>query len=197
MTVFEFIQQILSKLNSEIIESVLIYKVEFPNNSASNKNIEISFKPIDVLNRELLFNNSKKNPKKSIFYVKVIEKNKNPEESSIKIVSKINDKKYYELEESERQLHEFSLLQGINAFKPLEIQRFMFDKDSKEDDLNFVKLIVKSPIEFSEDDSKEESKDDFKDDSKDGNEANPIVIKDNSEEAWKDMNLNSEELIMK
>lgn len=141
ISVFEFIRQMKCMAKNDFIQTILIYKIEFPSNNSSNKNTEIVFKPIDVFSRELLFNNTKKNPKKSIFYVKVIEKEKSLETWSVKIVSNICLNKFHELEETEKQLSDFANNQGINVFKPLEIQYYLFDPNSEEDDLNFVKLL--------------------------------------------------------
>lgn len=85
------------------------------------------------MSADLFSGNTKKTPKKSMFYIKAIDKHAPPELSTLKIFSKLSEDKLKELEAEETELSDFANLHGISTYRPLEIQQYMFTNEDREE----------------------------------------------------------------
>jgi hypothetical protein len=165
LSVYHFIKHMILKLKHLDVESVLVYKLDFPNKTTSNQSPLIDYKLVTDLSQEMLFGNSKKNPKKSLFYLKILINSENSTQNSCRIFEKIDNLKYQSLEKEEEELLNFAVIQKTNTYKKYEYQKYMFNPECpEEDDIDFTQLSEeqvkrkKLSVEKASDSSKEKSK---------------------------------------
>lgn len=129
LSVYHFIKYMILKLKHLDIETILVYKLDFPNKTTSHQFPLIDYKLVTDLSQEMLSGNSKKNPKKSLFYLKILMNSEDYSQNSVRMFEKIDDLKYQSLEEEEEELLNFAIIQKTNTYKKYEYQKYMFNPD--------------------------------------------------------------------
>ena len=143
LSLYQFVKHLQQKLKIDNDSVLLLYKIDFPAKTTSNRQPQVTFEPIENLEKEVFYNNNKKATKKSLFYLKVVSNNSKPEYGCAKVFTRINEESYQELQKDEDDLLRFADLQKSSAYKKFEYQRYMFDPEcNDDDDLNFTDVVT-------------------------------------------------------